>query len=88
VSSIAPRDLLFGYSSHRYKVDSQQGPRAQIDRKLYKKYMQDELGAIKNLTLHQASVSELLVSPSASDSSQASGKIYGVTLGISDPSRN
>ena len=60
------------------------GPRAQIDRKLYKKHMQAELNSVQNLTLLEGSVSDLLISPvqSESSASRTFGKIQGIALGM------
>lgn len=59
------------------------GPRAQIDRKLYKSHMQAELNSVPNLTLLEGSVSDLLITPIPSDSntSKTVGKIQGIALG-------
>ena len=59
------------------------GPRAQIDRKLYKKQMQAELDSVPNLTLLEGSVSDLLITPvqSESNTSKTVGKIQGIALG-------
>ena len=59
------------------------GPRAQIDRKLYKKYMQEEINAVPNLTLVEASVSDLLITPvePGSGNPLTVGKIQGIALG-------
>lgn len=54
-----------------------QGPRAQIDRNLYKKYMREELEAYPNLSIVPGSVADIIV---ARDEGQTSGKITGVRL--------
>jgi tRNA uridine 5-carboxymethylaminomethyl modification enzyme len=54
-----------------------QGPRAQIDRSLYKKYMREELEAYPNLSIVPGSVADIIV---ARDESQTAGKITGVRL--------
>lgn len=57
---------------------SRQGPRAQIDRSLYKKYMREELEAYPNLSIVPGSVADIIVSQ---DDGQTSGsKITGVRL--------
>ncbi|KDQ52500.1 hypothetical protein JAAARDRAFT_198147 [Jaapia argillacea MUCL 33604] len=60
------------------------GPRAQIDRKLYKKHMQDLLFNYPNLDLRAASVFDLVLgppsSPSISDIRGTVGKIQGLKL--------
>lgn len=59
------------------------GPRAQVDRKLYKKHMQAELKSTPNLTLLEGSVSDLLIDPISSPvkNSIASGRMQGIALG-------
>jgi tRNA uridine 5-carboxymethylaminomethyl modification enzyme len=54
-----------------------QGPRAQIDRSLYKKYMRAELETYPNLSIVPGSVADIIVSR---DEGQTSGKITGVRL--------
>ena len=54
-----------------------QGPRAQIDRNLYKKYMREELEACPNLSIVPGSVADIIV---ARYGNQTSGKITGVRL--------
>lgn len=63
-----------------------QGPRAQIDRKLYKNHMHETLLNYPNLTLREASVFDLVYNRHAIDASDAEqrwGIIEGVKLGIS-----
>jgi tRNA uridine 5-carboxymethylaminomethyl modification enzyme len=59
------------------------GPRAQIDRKLYKKYMREELNVVENLTLVEGSVSDLLIGAPDSESGKQTqfGKMQGIWLG-------
>lgn len=59
-----------------------QGPRAQIDRALYKRYMRDELLSYPNLTVVPGSVSDIVVSePEASGESASAGRtISGIRL--------
>ena len=54
-----------------------QGPRAQIDRNLYKKHMREELEAYPNLSIVPGSVADIIV---ARDEGEAPGKITGVRL--------
>ncbi|KAK9454406.1 glucose inhibited division protein A-domain-containing protein [Dipodascopsis uninucleata] len=78
---------------NRSKGPAVWGPRAQIDRKLYKKYMQEEIRACKNLEIKEGSVHDLIVekTPSlvsnastvdANDSSSSTtlGKVLGIIL--------
>jgi tRNA uridine 5-carboxymethylaminomethyl modification enzyme len=46
---------------NRSKGPAVRGPRAQIDRKLYREAMQAELSATENLTIKEAAVEDLLV---------------------------
>ncbi|KAJ1656386.1 Mitochondrial Translation Optimization [Dispira simplex] len=48
---------------NRSKGAAVHGPRAQIDRQLYKKHMQHALATYPNLTIHQGGVSDILVGP-------------------------
>jgi tRNA uridine 5-carboxymethylaminomethyl modification enzyme len=52
------------------------GPRAQIDRKLYKKAVQDELNCIANLEICVASVEDMIV-----EHNQNGRQVKGVILG-------
>lgn len=54
-----------------------QGPRAQIDRNLYKKHMREELESYPNLSIVPGSVADIIV---ARDEGEAPGKITGVRL--------
>ncbi|OJJ43753.1 hypothetical protein ASPZODRAFT_73468 [Penicilliopsis zonata CBS 506.65] len=57
------------------------GPRAQIDRDLYKKYMQEELSSTEGLTILEGKVADIVVSKEESvDSPGSQGKIVGVRL--------
>ncbi|KAH0555766.1 hypothetical protein GP486_006291 [Trichoglossum hirsutum] len=58
------------------------GPRAQIDRKLYKRYMQEELLSYPNLSIVQGSVADIVVDRESSDqpSEGRYGRITGVRL--------
>ncbi len=49
---------------NRSKGYAVQGPRAQADRDLYKKYMQEELSSTPNLTIKEGSVDDLIISTS------------------------
>ena len=57
----------------------QQGPRAQIDRKLYKKHMQSLLFNYPGLEVRAGSVFDLLFD--GSDVGKPWGKVVGVKLG-------
>ena len=59
-----------------------QGPRAQIDRKLYKRYMQDILCNYHNLEIHTARVHDLVFDHSNEGSSTMWGTVRGVRLGM------
>jgi tRNA uridine 5-carboxymethylaminomethyl modification enzyme len=60
---------------NRSKGAAVRGPRAQIDRRLYRQAMQAELGAQPNLTLRAAAVEDLLVER---------GVVAGVVLGTGE----
>jgi hypothetical protein len=59
------------------------GPRAQVDRKIYKRRMQDIIFSYANLDVRSASVFDLVFdnSPCASASSSTWGTVTGVRLG-------
>ncbi|GJJ11773.1 hypothetical protein Clacol_006011 [Clathrus columnatus] len=60
------------------------GPRAQMDRKLYKKHMQETLFTYPNLHIRAASVFDLVINPSSNRSTNSSyklGSVSGVRLG-------
>ncbi|KAM3071914.1 Mitochondrial Translation Optimization [Clarireedia jacksonii] len=63
---------------NRKKGPAVWGPRAQIDRSLYKRYMREELEAYPNLSIITGSVADIIVSKE--DTSAQSGKITGVRL--------
>ncbi|KAI1497498.1 glucose-inhibited division protein A subfamily [Biscogniauxia marginata] len=65
---------------NRRKGPAVWGPRAQIDRALYKKYMREELLTYPNLSVITGSVSDIVVDSSADPSSPAKGRITGVRL--------
>lgn len=56
------------------------GPRAQIDRKLYKRYMREELVDYKNLAIVQNSVDDIVVQKSGPELDGRHGRITGVKL--------
>ncbi|KZT66489.1 glucose-inhibited division protein A subfamily [Daedalea quercina L-15889] len=56
------------------------GPRAQIDRKLYKKHMQEALHGYRNLDIHAASVFDVVINHSPEGPSGSWGKVEGVKL--------
>ena len=57
-----------------------QGPRAQIDRGLYKKYMREELETYPNLSIIPGSVADIIVTHDNEDGRRPSGKITGIRL--------
>ncbi|KAK7409029.1 Mitochondrial Translation Optimization [Neonectria punicea] len=56
------------------------GPRAQIDRSLYKKHMRDELTSYPNLSIILESVSDIVLSEAPESADGASSRIAGVRL--------
>lgn len=58
------------------------GPRAQIDRKLYKKHMQEELSSYPNLSIVQGSAADIVIDKSVDGRGEGGhqGKITGVRL--------
>ena len=58
------------------------GPRAQIDRELYKKHMQEELQSYPNLSIVLGSAADIVVekSPNGADENGHHGRITGVRL--------
>ncbi|KAF2457321.1 putative mitochondrial translation optimization protein [Lineolata rhizophorae] len=58
------------------------GPRAQIDRKLYKKYMKEEMVGYKNLAVVEGKVADIVVSKEAEARAEPGrmGRIAGVRL--------
>ncbi|KAL7627137.1 Mitochondrial Translation Optimization [Parahypoxylon ruwenzoriense] len=66
---------------NRRKGPAVWGPRAQIDRALYKKYMREELQAYPNLSIITGSVSDIVLGDGADPASgPAKGRITGVRL--------
>ncbi|GAD96915.1 mitochondrial translation optimization protein (Mto1), putative [Paecilomyces variotii No. 5] len=66
---------------NRSKGPAVWGPRAQIDRDLYKQYMQEELVATPGLSVVEGKVADIVVSREGLDVSAGSqGKIVGVRL--------
>ncbi|KAL9090152.1 MAG: hypothetical protein Q9165_005432 [Trypethelium subeluteriae] len=68
---------------NRKKGPAVWGPRAQIDRKLYKRYMREELMAYPNLSVLEDSVADIVVSKEEGTQAEAEGrhgKIEGVRL--------
>ncbi|KAI1638820.1 glucose inhibited division protein A-domain-containing protein [Biscogniauxia mediterranea] len=65
---------------NRRKGPAVWGPRAQIDRALYKKHMREELLAYPNLSVITASVSDIVVDNSMDPNSPIKGRITGVRL--------
>ncbi|KIM95014.1 hypothetical protein OIDMADRAFT_184125 [Oidiodendron maius Zn] len=63
---------------NRKKGPAVWGPRAQIDRSLYKKYMREELESYPNLSIIAGSVADIIVSKD--DAQSLHGKITGVRL--------
>ncbi|RUS15848.1 tRNA uridine 5-carboxymethylaminomethyl modification enzyme GidA [Endogone sp. FLAS-F59071] len=73
--------LLLLLSTHLHY----QGPRAQIDRKLYKRHMQDALYSQPNLTLRGANVADLVITPEdGTDIGAEGGRVgtYGRVRGV------
>src|SRR5436190_4305714 len=56
------------------------GPRAQIDRALYKKHMRAELESYPNLAIVPGSVADIVTAPNDDPASEAKTKITGVRL--------
>lgn len=75
-------------SKHRiaYLTFVVQGPRAQIDRKIYKRHMQQILKEYPNLTILSGSVHDLIIKKGAITSDINTGdigaEVGGVTLGL------
>jgi tRNA uridine 5-carboxymethylaminomethyl modification enzyme len=66
---------------NRSKGPAVWGPRAQIDRDLYKKYMQEELVATEGLSILEGKVEDIVISRDGLEGSPgAKGKIVGVRL--------
>ncbi|KAF3925106.1 hypothetical protein AA313_de0209897 [Arthrobotrys entomopaga] len=68
---------------NRRKGSAVWGPRALIDRKLYKKYMQEELANYQNLTLKEGSVADIIIDKNegfAPDGDGNYGRVTGIKL--------
>ncbi|TLD22764.1 hypothetical protein PspLS_07226 [Pyricularia sp. CBS 133598] len=65
---------------NRKKGPAVWGPRAQIDRELYKKHMREELLSYPNLDVVLDSVDDIIVGENPDPSTGAKGKITGVRL--------
>ncbi|KAI0382766.1 glucose-inhibited division protein A subfamily [Hypomontagnella monticulosa] len=65
---------------NRKKGPAVWGPRAQIDRALYKKHMREELLAYPNLSIISGSVSDIVLAENVGATSGAKSKITGVRL--------
>lgn len=65
---------------NRKKGPAVWGPRAQIDRVLYKKHMREELEAYPNLSILTGSVSDIVTTGITDPASPAKSKITGVRL--------
>ncbi|KAI1074070.1 glucose-inhibited division protein A subfamily [Whalleya microplaca] len=65
---------------NRRKGPAVWGPRAQIDRALYKKHMREELQSYPNLSIITGSVSDIVVGEPVDPSGPAKSKITGVRL--------
>ena len=65
---------------NRRKGPAVWGPRAQIDRKLYKKYMREELVSYKDLAIVENSVDDIVISKDDTEIEGRLGKITGVKL--------
>ncbi|ODV97536.1 hypothetical protein PACTADRAFT_47441 [Pachysolen tannophilus NRRL Y-2460] len=58
------------------------GPRAQIDRSIYLKEMQNELASYPNLKILEASVEDLIIEPFNNNDVDSQGRTYGKIKGI------
>jgi tRNA uridine 5-carboxymethylaminomethyl modification enzyme len=66
---------------NRSKGPAVWGPRAQIDRDLYKRYMSEELASTKNLSIVEGKVADIVLSREGIENTPgAQGKIVGVRL--------
>ncbi|KAJ9483258.1 hypothetical protein VN97_g10147 [Penicillium thymicola] len=66
---------------NRSKGPAVWGPRAQIDRDLYKRYMSEELAGTENLSIVQGKVADIVLSTEGIENTPgAQGKIIGVRL--------
>jgi tRNA uridine 5-carboxymethylaminomethyl modification enzyme len=66
---------------NRKKGPAVWGPRAQIDRSLYKTYMQEEILAYPNLAVVQGSVADIIIDKSTSGEPDEDGR-YGTIAGV------
>lgn len=62
---------------NRKKGPAVWGPRAQIDRALYKRYMKEEMTSYKGLSVVEGSVADIIV-----DREEAKGGRYGKITGV------
>lgn len=67
---------------NRSKGPAVWGPRAQIDRRLYKKYMQEELLSYPNLSIVQGSVADVVTDKAAEGLTADRGGCYGEIVGV------
>lgn len=65
---------------NRKKGPAVWGPRAQIDRSLYKKYMKEEMMSYRGLSVVEGSVADIIVDRTGEEGSGRYGKITGVRL--------
>jgi tRNA uridine 5-carboxymethylaminomethyl modification enzyme len=65
---------------NRKKGPAVWGPRAQIDRALYKKYMREEMASYENLSLVEGSVADIIVERDGLLEPGSHGRITGVRL--------
>ena len=65
---------------NRRKGPAVWGPRAQIDRALYKKYMREEMVEYKNLAIVEGSVADIILGKEGQQEKGRHGKITGVKL--------
>lgn len=66
---------------NRSKGPAVWGPRAQIDRDLYRRYMQEELVSTNNLSIIEAKVEDIVISrDDIQQTPNSSGKIVGIRL--------
>ena len=65
---------------NRRKGPAVWGPRAQIDRALYKKYMREEIVGYKNLAIVEGSVADIILGKEGQQEKGRHGKITGVKL--------
>lgn len=63
-----------------HKLIDKQGPRAQIDRSLYKVYMREELRSYPNLSVVLGSVADIVVAKDEFDGQPPTERITGVRL--------